>query len=109
MAAPGPMAVRVERGGESLELTAPYALPALVEGVEPLSPASAAGLKRGDLILEADGKPLASFEALRAVVLASGGRTHPAPRLARRRAGCSSRSARRSATPRTAPAASSGG
>ena len=77
MAEPGPMAVRVERGGESLELTAPYALPALVEGVEPLSPASAAGLKRGDLILEADGKPLASFEALRAVVLASGGRTIP--------------------------------
>lgn len=77
MPAPGPMAFRVERDGETVELSAPYALPALVQGVEPLSPASAAGLERGDLILEADGKPLPSFEALRDVVLASGGRTIP--------------------------------
>jgi regulator of sigma E protease len=55
----------------------PYALPALVQGVEPLSPASEAGLRSGDLILNADGKPLNSFEDLRRVVLASGGRTIP--------------------------------
>ena len=77
MPVPGAMAVRVERGGDTLDLDAPYALPALVQGIEPLSPASEAGLKRGDLILEADGKPLASFDSLRAVVLASGGRTIP--------------------------------
>jgi regulator of sigma E protease len=74
---PGPMEVRVERDGEELDLTAPFALPALVDGVEPLSPASDAGLRRDDLILEADGQPLASFEDLRAVVLASGDRTIP--------------------------------
>jgi regulator of sigma E protease len=77
MPEPGPLAVTVERGGAPLDLTIPYPLPALVQGVEPLSPASEAGLKTGDLILEADGKPLASFEALRDVVLASGGRTIP--------------------------------
>lgn len=77
MPSPGPMTFEVERGGVRTELTAPYALPALVQGVEPLSPASEAGLRPGDLILEADGKPLASFEELRAVVLASGGRTIP--------------------------------
>lgn len=77
MPAPGLMAFRVERAGETLDLEAPYALPPLVQGVEPLSPASRAGLKPGDLILEANGKPLASFDALREVVLASGGQTIP--------------------------------
>ena len=37
------------------------------------------------MVLTADGKPLASFEDLRTVVLASGGRDHPARGLARRR------------------------
>jgi regulator of sigma E protease len=77
MPAPGPMQMRVERGGETIEVTAPYALPALVAGVEPLSPASRAGLRRDDLILSADGQTLRSFEDLRRVVLASGDRTIP--------------------------------
>jgi regulator of sigma E protease len=77
MPAPGPMQMRVERGGETVEVTAPYALPALVAGVEPLSPASRAGLRRDDLILSADGQTLRSFEDLRRVVLASGDRTIP--------------------------------
>jgi regulator of sigma E protease len=77
MQAPGPMRFRVERGGERLDLVAPYAFPPLVQGVEPLSPASGAGLRRGDVILTADGRTLASFEDLREVVLASGGRTIP--------------------------------
>jgi regulator of sigma E protease len=71
------MAFTVERDGERLELEAPYALPPLVQGVEPLSPASAAGLQRGDVILTADGRELAAFAELREVVLASGGRTIP--------------------------------
>ncbi len=77
MAVPGPMIFKIEREGETLDLTAPFVFPPLVDGVEPLSPASDAGLRRGDIVLEADGKPLASFSDLRRVVLASGGRTIP--------------------------------
>jgi regulator of sigma E protease len=77
MRPPGPVEVTVDRGGERLELTVPYPLPPKVQGVEPLSPASGAGLRAGDVVLTADGEPLASFDDLRAVVLASGGRTIP--------------------------------
>jgi regulator of sigma E protease len=72
-----PMRVRVERAGETVELDVPYALPPLVQGVEPLSPASLAGLRRGDVILSADRRPLDSFAGLREVVIGSGGRTIP--------------------------------
>jgi regulator of sigma E protease len=74
---PGPMRVSVERAGETLDLTVPYPLPPKLDMVEPLSPASDAGLKAGDLVLAADGQRLTSFEQLRQVVLASGGRTIP--------------------------------
>jgi regulator of sigma E protease len=77
METPGPMRFRVLRDGGEIEVVAPYALPPLVFGVEPLSPASRAGLRRGDVILEADGRPLAAFEDLRQTVLASGGRSIP--------------------------------
>jgi regulator of sigma E protease len=77
MPAPGPMAFTVERDGARLMLEAPFAMPPLVQGVEPLSPASAAGLRPGDVIVAADGRPLAAFEDLRETVLASGGRTIP--------------------------------
>ncbi len=77
MQAPGPMRFVVEREGERVELSAPYALPARVAGVEPLSPASEAGLREGDVILSAGGVPLAAFDDLREVVMASGGQTVP--------------------------------
>ncbi len=77
MDAPGPMDFVVERAGERVEVEAPYALPPLVNGVEPLSPASKAGLVSGDVILSADGTPLQSFEGLREVVIASGDRSIP--------------------------------
>jgi regulator of sigma E protease len=77
MEAPAPIPVTVERDGATLALEAAYPLPALVQGVEPLSPASVAGLKAGDVILRADGRPLGSFDDLREVVLASGGQTIP--------------------------------
>ena len=48
-----------------------------MQGVEPLSPASAAGLRAGDVIVAADGARLAAFEDLRATVMKSAGRTIP--------------------------------
>jgi regulator of sigma E protease len=69
--------MRVERGAETIEVAAPYPLPPLVQGVEPLSPASEAGLRAGDVILSADGRELASFEDLRQTVLSSAGRAIP--------------------------------
>jgi regulator of sigma E protease len=75
MTPPGPMVFQVDRGGRTLTVEAPYAFPPLVQGVEPLSPASEAGLQRGDLILQAGGRDLVTFEDLRDVVMASGGRT----------------------------------
>ncbi|WP_350459154.1 RIP metalloprotease RseP [Amaricoccus sp.] len=74
---PGPLTLEIERNGDRVTLDAPYPFPPLVDGVEPLSPASAVGLRRGDVILEADGKPLASFGELRQVVVDSGGRPIP--------------------------------
>jgi regulator of sigma E protease len=75
MPEPGPMQFRIERDGSRIEVAAPYAFPPLVQGVEPLSPASRAGLLRGDVILSADGQPLLAFDDLRRVVMASGDRT----------------------------------
>ncbi len=77
MPAPGPMRFVVERGGDRLVIEAPYAMPPLVQGVEPLSPASEAGLRPGDVITAADGAPLAAFTELREKVMASAGRTLP--------------------------------
>lgn len=77
METPAPMRFEVERDGERLVLEAPYALPPLIYGVEPLSPASRAGLRRGDVILEVDGAPIVAFDELREIVLASDGRPLP--------------------------------
>lgn len=77
MPEPGPMHLLVERDERRIELSAPYAFPPIVQGVEPLSPASRAGLLRGDVILSADGQDLAAFEDLRRVVMGADGRTIP--------------------------------
>ena len=77
MPEPGPITMLVEREGSRIEVAAPYPFPPMVQGVEPLSPASRAGLMRGDLILTADGEELTAFEDLRRVVLASESRTIP--------------------------------
>jgi regulator of sigma E protease len=77
MNAPAPMTFTVERAGEQLELEVPYALPPLVHGAEPLSPASRAGLRQGDVIVEVDGAPIVAFNELREAVLASEGQALP--------------------------------
>lgn len=74
MPQPGPMAFVIERAGQRMHVEAPFAMPPLVGDVMPLSPASRAGLKPGDVIMAADGAPLVSFEDLRKAVTGSGGR-----------------------------------
>ena len=94
MPTPGPMTFAVERDGARLTVDAPFAMPPLVQGVEPLSPASEAGLRPGDVIVAADGKPLAAFEDLRATV-------HGVGRAARSRSrsGATARRSRSAITP----------
>ena len=69
----GDVTLVVRRDGREREVLAPYLLPPLVAGVQPLSPASDAGLLAGDLILTLGGAPLVAFEDLRKIVLASDG------------------------------------
>ena len=77
MEVPGPLSLVVDRAGGRMEVEAPYAFPPLVQGVEPLSPASEAGLLQGDLITSAAGEELTAFEDLRQVIMASGDETIP--------------------------------
>lgn len=58
----------VMREGDRLTVDGPYPMPALIEGVEPLSPANKAGLKAGDWITAINGEPVYSFEQLRDLV-----------------------------------------
>lgn len=69
----GDVSLTVLRDGARREVVSPYLLPPLVAGVQPLSPASNAGIKAGDLILTISGTPLRAFEELRDIVLASEG------------------------------------
>ncbi|MCB1371003.1 MAG: RIP metalloprotease RseP [Rhodobacteraceae bacterium] len=71
MAEPGPMHFRVERDGSRIDVEAPYAFPALIAGVSPLSPASKAGLRAGDLVLSVNGRPVTAFEDFRQQVMQS--------------------------------------
>lgn len=64
----------VERNGNLVETTGPFPLLPLVNSVQPQSAAMAAGIEIGDLILSVDGKKLATFSDLQAVVHTSQGR-----------------------------------
>lgn len=72
METPGDMEILVLRDGEELLVSAPYMLIPGVYGVDPLSAASAAGLKAGDFVVEAAGQNITSFGDLQVIVAASG-------------------------------------
>ena len=72
METPGDMEILVLRDGQELLVSAPYMLIPGVYGVDPLSAASAAGLKVGDFIVEAAGKSITTFGELQVIVAASG-------------------------------------
>ncbi len=73
MESPGDLAMLVRRDGAELDVTVPYLSPALVGGITPLSAASRADIRQGDLFVSVNGAPMASFTDLRDVVLASDG------------------------------------
>jgi len=72
METPGDMEILVLRDGQELLVSAPYMLIPGVYGVDPLSAASAAGLKVGDFIVEAAGQSITTFGELQMIVAASG-------------------------------------
>ena len=62
----------VERDGRFLEVEGDYPLVPFLANVEPLSPASRAGLRAGDLILEVDSRAVRRFSDLRDSVQQAG-------------------------------------
>lgn len=65
---------QVERDGKTTDVSGPYPMPPLIVGVQPLSAASDAGLRIGDVIQAVDGKPISAFSQLRDIVGASDGK-----------------------------------
>jgi len=65
----------IKRGALVKEIEVPYLLQPIVEVIEPLSAASLAGLKVGDVFLTVEGKKLYNFNDLRQKIVASKGRS----------------------------------
>lgn len=65
---------QVRRDGTALTVPGPNPMPPRVDGVGPDSAASAAGLKKGDVIQSVDGTPVYAFDQLRKAVGASAGK-----------------------------------
>ena len=68
---PRPMDVQILRNGTKMDVEIPFPRPPLVAGVNFFTPASRAGLERGDFILSAAGEKLVAFSDLQRIVLAS--------------------------------------
>ncbi len=58
----------VERGGNTLELEGPYPWLPIVAGVNPVTPAAKAGIKKGDLIVQVGDTEIVSFPQLQVVI-----------------------------------------
>ncbi len=63
---------QVERDGRLLEIEGDHPLVPFLSSIEPLSPASRAGLRSGDLVLEVESKAVRRFSDLREAVLGAG-------------------------------------
>ncbi|MGM0586734.1 MAG: RIP metalloprotease RseP, partial [Pseudomonadota bacterium] len=65
--------LRIERGGAEQVVETGPAVPPVIGGVGPDSPAERAGLKAGERIVSADGESVRSFSDLQRVVIDAGG------------------------------------
>ena len=64
----------VQRGDEKLAIIGPYPSPPYVDGVQPRSGASTAGIIAGDVIVAVNGTAVSAFEEVRTAVGASDGK-----------------------------------
>ena len=64
----------IERDGQLLTVTGPHLAPARVGNIAPLSAATDAGLRQGDVITHVDGNEITAFLELKTIVEASEGR-----------------------------------
>lgn len=66
--ADAPITYHVRRGNAELDLAGPFPMPPRAEAVSPGSSAMEMGLKKGDVIMAIDGKPISRFADLQAAV-----------------------------------------
>ena len=69
----GVLNYEIERDGESLTVTGPFLAPARVGNIAPLSAASDAGLRQGDVITHINGREITAFFEMKDIVESSNG------------------------------------
>lgn len=77
LASKASMSYLVRRDGHEMTVEGPALFPARVSAVMPASAASDAGLEKGDVIVSANGQPIAAFRDLQAAVAAAEGAPIP--------------------------------